>query len=951
MLNFKKTIMLGLIIALFTLPAMFFVQGCRSGGDFVTVAPVTDGEVTQADNTGQVAVPDKDGAALTKEEANSSKPFWKFWGKSSDKQNAEKDEKVQELIADGDLYLKKKEYEKAKQYFQDALEIAPDNETAQKLLTVAQYHIEHPAGTKDGEQSLAILEKSKNKESLKRQAINAEKKALFEAANNFAEQRRFQAAIDTTDRLLSVDPDNEQAKYLRNMYEQAQQWQIKHDSARGADGKVAMHLIDADTSLIPPTEKIEYPTAEGWRNRSSRGVVAYDVGGMGGSAGANQNSDMFDFSYQSNKPVQWYSLGKAPVNNQIVLNNFNADELWVIAKADMPADDTMPRSGCCVVMLPEKDHEVPLPLKHTDVKGNVSGYIATVEVVQQFHNPYDTKIEAKYVFPLPHNAAVNDFLMTVGDRTIRGVIREKEEAKQIYQAAKSQGHVASLLTQQRPNIFTQKVANIEPGKAIDINIKYFNTLEYKDGWYEFVFPMVVGPRFNPAHITDGVGAVAYGSPEGSSGQETEVQYLKPDQRSGHDISLAVDIDAGVKIEDIECTSHVIEKKFNSGSRVNVQIASNDSIPNKDFVLRYKVSGSKVKTGIMTTTDANGSYFTMMLYPPESISQLKRVPMEMIFVLDCSGSMNGFPIELSKKAIRRALKRLGPDDSFQIIRFSNNASQLGPKPIVATKENIEKGLAYIDTLNSGGGTRMVEGVKAALDFEHDPKRFRIVSFMTDGFIGNEDEILQAISEKLGASRIFSFGIGSSPNRYLLDRMAAIGQGAVSYIGNNDSPIEPVDNFYETIAHPALTDIKIDFGDMAVSEVWPPRVPDLFAGRAVVITGKCENAKDCNITVSGKVGSLGQEYVIPAEFSDETRHDGIAAIWARKKIEILNNMLNSGGPQDIATDILTTALNYNLMSKFTSFVAVDSATKTQGDHGVTVNVGVPVPDGVKYETTVN
>ncbi len=764
---------------------------------------------------------------------------------------------------------------------------------------------------------------------------------LFHTANKFAEQRRFQAAIDTIDRLLSVDPYNEQAKYLRNMYSQALLWQIQHEKSRNADHNVTMHLMAVDKDLIPPVEKIEYPTVEKGSAKpiaAGQGIVGYDVSGMDGGVMA-----------------QMYSFGKAPINNQIVLNNFNADELWVIAKVDtaksvVPVDDNTPVSGCCVVKLPDNPEEVPLPLKHTDVTGNIAGYIATVNVVQQFHNPYDTKIEARYVFPLPQNAAVNDFLMTVGDRTIRGVIREKEEAKQIYEAARSRGHVASLLTQQRPNIFTQKVANIEPGKAIDINIKYFNTLAYKDGWYEFVFPMVVGPRFNPPHTTDGIAAVAHGTPDGTSGQSTEVHYLKPDQRSGHDISLAVNIDAGVKIEDLECSSHIIEKKYNSDSRVNVQIARNDTIPNKDFVLRYKVAGNKVKTGIMTTTDDNGSYFTMMLYPPESISQLKRVPMEMIFVLDCSGSMNGFPIEMSKKAINRALKRLGPDDSFQIIRFSNNASQLGPKPIEATQENIEKGLTYLEGLHGGGGTMMIEGIKAALDFEHDPKRFRIVSFMTDGYIGNEAEILKAISEKLGESRIFSFGIGSSPNRYLLDRMAAIGQGAVSYIGHNDSPIEPVDNFYETIAHPALTDISIDFGDMQVAEVWPPRVPDLFAGRAVVITGRCKSPKNCNITVGGKVGSLDQQYTVPAEFSDNTRHDGIAAIWARKKIEILNNLLNTGGPTDLSNAILTTALSYNLMSNYTSFVAVDSATVTSGEHGVTVNVSVPVPEGVKYETTV-
>jgi Ca-activated chloride channel family protein len=425
--------------------------------------------------------------------------------------------------------------------------------------------------------------------------------------------------------------------------------------------------------------------------------------------------------------------------------------------------------------------------------------------------------------------------MTVGGRKIRGIIRERKEAEKIYRQAKRAGHVASLLTQERPNIFTQKVANIEPGKNIDIDIKYFNTLEYVDGWYEFVFPMVVGPRYNPAGSTDGVGAVAAGK-RGASGQKTEVQYLKPTQRSGHDISLAVDIDAGVKIEEVRSSNHAISKKFDGKNRVNVAINKNDSIPNKDFVLRYRVAGKKVKSAVVTTRDERGGFFTMMLYPPESLKNVKRSPMEMIFVLDCSGSMRGKPMAKAKDAISRALRKLGADDSFQIIRFSSNASKLGPDPVIATPDNIARGLEFVESLSGSGGTQMIEGIKAALDFEHDPERFRFVSFMTDGKIGNEKQILAAVQAKLGDSRIFSFGVGSSPNRYLLDRMAKLGSGAVAYVGLDDSCGEIVDAFYDRISHPAMTNVGIDFGGMKVFDVYPSRVSDLFVGRPIVITGR-------------------------------------------------------------------------------------------------------------------
>jgi len=634
------------------------------------------------------------------------------------------------------------------------------------------------------------------------------------------------------------------------------------------------------------------------------------------------------------------------------LLNVDADEIWVIAKPETvapPNDEETPGSGVMIAKLPKEDKKIPLPLKHTDVKGQISGYIATVEVTQQFHNPYDEKIEAVYVFPLPQNAAVNEFIMTIGDRKIRGIIREREEAERIYAQARRQGHVASLLTQERPNIFAQKVANVEPGKEIDVNIKYFNTLAYVDGWYEFVFPMVVGPRFNPPGYTDGVGAVARGK-SGISGQKTEVQYLKPGERSGHDISLSLDIDAGVAIEEVACATHVITKTAISPENLAVKLSPRDSIPNKDFVLRYRVAGRSVKSALVTHHDERGGFFSLMLYPPHDLAALKRSPMEMIFVLDCSGSMSGKPIAKAKGAIRRALRKLGPDDTFQIIRFSNNASKLGPDPVAATPSNVRRGLKYVDSLHGGGGTMMIEGIKAALDFAHDPRRFRLVSFMTDGYIGNEVEILGAVHDRLGESRIFSFGVGSSVNRYLLDRMAKLGKGAVAYVGLDDSAGQVIDLFYDRISHPALTDIAIDWGDMQVTDAYPGQLPDLFVGRPIILTGRFDGDGRTTIRVTGKVGDSPREIAIPVDLDESQTHPGIACVWARKKIETLANQATHDTKADLPAEIKQVALEYSLMSAYTAFVAVDSAHKTAGDHGVTIYVPVPVPEGVKYETTV-
>ncbi|MEP3482418.1 MAG: VIT domain-containing protein [Fuerstiella sp.] len=629
------------------------------------------------------------------------------------------------------------------------------------------------------------------------------------------------------------------------------------------------------------------------------------------------------------------------------------EELWVIAQpsdAASTASDDRPGSGCLMARLPNGTKQVPVPLKHTAVVGNIDGYIASVNVTQQFQNPYDSKIEASYVFPLPQNAAVNEFVMTVGDRKIRGIIREKEKAKQIYEAAKRQGHVASLMTQQRPNVFTQKVANIEPGKQIDIEIRYFNTLRYDDGAYEFVFPMVVGPRFNPSS-GDGIGAVAR-TDQGTSGQSTEVQYLAPNERSGHDVSVTVNINAGIQIEDVNCINHAIETKQSSSCYRTVTLSERDRIPNKDFVLRYQVASDRIKTAMLTHDDENGQYFTMMVYPPKSLASVQRSPMEMVFVLDCSGSMRGAPMKQAKAAIRHALQSLTDRDTFQIIRFSNNASQLGSEPLLATTANVQRGLSYLGSLSGTGGTRMIEGIKAALDFPHDEGRFRLVSFMTDGYIGNEQQILTTLHEKLGSSRIFSFGVGSSPNRFLMNRMASLGKGAVAYLSLNDDAVKIVNKFNDQISHPAMTDLTIDWGNMNVTDVYPSRLPDLIVGRPVVLTGRF-NGQPGTVKINGRVDMEPASFDVAIdEDEDSKKHEGIAAVWARLKIKdlMLQKAQVPAASDEIENAVKETALAYNLMSSFTSFVAVDSMTKTKGQFGTTVAVPVSVPDGVRYDTTV-
>jgi Ca-activated chloride channel homolog len=639
------------------------------------------------------------------------------------------------------------------------------------------------------------------------------------------------------------------------------------------------------------------------------------------------------------------------------------EELWIIAKPQQVAlaapgmDDRNPGAGALLAKLPNRTEQVAVPLKHTDVKASIAGYIATVNVQQQYQNPYAEKIEAVYVFPLPQNAAVNEFLMTIGDRKIRGIIRDRQEAEQIYQEARAQGYVASLLTQERPNIFTQSVANIEPGKEIDIDIKYFHTLEYVDGWYEWHFPMVVGPRFNPSSSAgDGIGAVAMGA-RGTSGQSTEVQYLRPDQRSGHDISLNVTLDAGVKIEQLESPSHkIVTQTHGDASGVSeISLSSSDSIPNKDFVLRYKVAGKTVKSAMMVQRDpkGGGGYFTLMLVPPESLSNVKRQPLEMVFTLDVSGSMSGRPFEQARAAIAYALNHMQPTDTFQIVRFANQTELMTPTAVPATQENVRAGIAYIAEMRSGGGTQMLEGIRDSLNFHRDPERSRYVAFLTDGYIGNEAEILREVHNSVRDSRIFSFGVNGSPNRYLLDHMARMGAGAAAYPSPDDNPDEYMAPYFERISHPAMTDISVDFGGMQVSDVYPQKISDLFVGRPVIITGRFTgDGAISSVHMRGRIAGESSDFAIPVKLDDQqAQHVGVKSVWARMKIsDLAERSVWDNGFTDAQGSIKQLALNYNLMSQFTAFVAVDSSIQTAGDHGMSVKVPVPVPEGVDFDSTV-
>src|SRR2546425_3906658 len=563
------------------------------------------------------------------------------------------------------------------------------------------------------------------------------------------------------------------------------------------------------------------------------------------------------------------------------------------------AQDTATQ-GSLQVLDPNGKPKAVCPLKHTDVKAEISGFLARAVVTQEFENPFKEKIEAVYTFPLPQNAAVDDMTMLVGDRTVRGKILRREEAQAVYEAAKSSGQTASLLNQERPNIFTQSVANILPGEQIKISISYVETLKYEDGSYEFVFPMVVGPRYIPGHAT---GAQPNASGDGFAPNTDQVpdasritpQPVPEGMRVGHDVSMDLTLDAGVPIDGLSSKTQEVDVERSDDHRAHVRLKDQATIPNKDFVFRYDVAGKKFSDALLTHSSANGGFFTLILQPPERVTAEDVTPKELVFVLDTSGSMSGFPIEKAKETMKLALDNLYPYDTFNLITFSGDEHILFPEPVPATKENLRQAQEFLETRKGGGGTEMMKAIKASMDPSDAQDHVRIVCFMTDGYVGNDMEIIGEVQKHPNA-RVFAFGIGSSVNRFLLDSMAKYGRGEVEYVGLNDDGSAAARRFHERVRSPLLTDISIDWGGLPVSDVYPARVPDLFAAKPLVISGRYGAPGGGVIRLRGKAAGRDFTREIAVDFPEaEAQHNVLSSLWARLRIEDLMGQDYAGAQQ--------------------------------------------------------
>ncbi len=475
------------------------------------------------------------------------------------------------------------------------------------------------------------------------------------------------------------------------------------------------------------------------------------------------------------------------------------------------------------------------PLKHTEVKAEVSGFLSRVTVTQDFENTVANKIEAVYKFPLPQAAAVDDLTMLIGDRTVKGKIMRREEAQDAYDAAKQVGKVASLLNQERPNIFTQQVANIMPGQRIRIVISYVETLKYEDGAYEWSFPMVVAPRYIPAADPQQEAPAAAAENQEADASRITPTYAPQGMRAGHDISLEINLDAGVPIVGVNSESHETDVQQINERRAVVRLKDRATIPNKDFLLKYRVAGDTINDAVLTHRSERGGFFTLILQPPQRVAAEDVMPKEMVFVLDTSGSMEGFPIEKAKETMDLALNNLYPHDTFNLITFSGDTDILFSEPVLATPANVRKVKKFLARQKGMGGTEMMKAIKAALKPSESQQHLRIVCFMTDGQVGNDQEILAEV-QKYSNARVFVMGFGSAPNRYLLDKMAEYGRGEVDYVSEAGDASAVARRFNDRLRNPLLTDISIDWSNLPITDVYPKRIPDLFGVKPLILSGR-------------------------------------------------------------------------------------------------------------------
>jgi Ca-activated chloride channel family protein len=564
-----------------------------------------------------------------------------------------------------------------------------------------------------------------------------------------------------------------------------------------------------------------------------------------------------------------------------------------------------------------------LPLAHTDVQATVSGVVARVTVIQQFQNTFDRPIEAVYLLPLPADAAVDDMEMRIGERVVRARIQRQTEARRTYTEARASGRRAALLEQQRPNLFAQRVANIQPGERIDVRVQYVQTVPFEDGRYEFVFPMVAPRRYDPQHPDPTRPATDALAPR--AGEAPAVSAIAPDNRSRRDIDVAVDLDPGLPLDRVESPTHRVVVDRRSERAARVQLAPDDRVPNRDFVLRYSIRGEAPQAAVLAHHADDGGYLSLVVQPPAVPDHATVAPREVTFVVDTSSSMHGRPMAHAQAAMRRVLQGLRPGDSFNVLAFADRVQPLAPSPLAATPGNVARGMAFVDALRASGTTEMVAALRAALEPAHaDASRLRLVVLVTDGYIGNEADVLREVATRVGDARVYALGVGAAVNRFLLERASEVGRGRAVVATLSERPEDAADRLNALIDRPVFTDVEVDWGGLDVQEVYPRRLPDLFAARPLVLQARYARGGHATVRVRGTIAGRRYERAVEVdlpEASPDDRHAAQRTLWARAAVHDRMNSLYLRDDPRLIEEVTQLGLRHRIVTPWTSFVAVD------------------------------
>jgi Ca-activated chloride channel family protein len=566
------------------------------------------------------------------------------------------------------------------------------------------------------------------------------------------------------------------------------------------------------------------------------------------------------------------------------------------------------------------------PLLNTEVEMEVTGMLARVRVVQRFRNPGAEWLEGVYQFPLPPGSAVERLRMVVGERVIEGRIEEKRQAEKVYRQAKSKGQRASLLTQQRPNIFTTSVANIAPGETLKVEIGYQQTVRFADGRFELRFPLVVGPRYIPglplameSKRFDSVQGWARDTDQVADAAQITPPVADPTDGPINPVSLRVSLDAGLPLSEIKSHYHPVIERHPDPARVSLQLAEGAVPADRDFLLSWRVQpGMQPRAALFREHWQGEEYALLMLMPPERVAPAQKVSREIVFVVDNSGSMHGASITQAKAALRLALSHLGPSDRFNLIHFNNQSHALFAQAREASSANKERALSTVEGLRAEGGTEMLPALTMALQTGEN-ERLRQIVFLTDGSVGNETALVELIHNRLGESRLFTIGIGSAPNSHFMQRAADFGRGSFTYIGDLSEVEERMRSLFEKLEYPAMRDLRLTRQDGQPLAVLPARLPDLYLGEPLMLALKSPRLEG-DLVIEGQWDIARWRHTVSLAQGSERKE--LHRLWARRRIhELMGPEVKEFTPEQRRQAVTKLALKHQLVSSYTSLVAVE------------------------------